>query len=90
MCKTHYKLDKEQIDTKWTECDSKHSIRYTVNGGAVYELINEELQTKTFPPLGWFVLVKTKQNNVYRTIMNTEIERKHVIMKWGIKQWCYE
>ena len=87
---THYKIEVEPAGIVWNECDSSHEIFKAQYGGLVYELIDEKKQVLTFPDINRFIFVKTKNGNIYRTIVLSEFERKHVMMRWFIEQWCYE
>ncbi len=87
---THFKIDIKINNEEWIICDDSHEIFKTRNDGIVYKLINEEEQTKTFPDVYRYIIVKTKNNNIYRTIFLSEFERKNVIMKWKIKEYYYE
>lgn len=87
---THYIIKEEPIGIVWNDCDSSHNITRAMYGGLLYQLVDEKSQVKTFPDINRFVIVKTKNNNIYRTIFLSEFERKHVMMKWFIEKWSYE
>ena len=87
---TNYKVEIEPINIEWIECDSSHEMFKQKYGGISYELLDEKKQVLSFPDINRFILVKTKNGNIWRTIVSSEFERKHLMMRWYIKQWCYE
>ena len=80
---THYKLDNEPEGIVWNTCVINNT------GFPYYRLLEAE-QEKTFPDFNRGIFAKCKSGNIYRTIFSSEIERRHVLIKWNINQWTYE
>jgi len=84
---THYKLTEAPIGVEWTKCDTDNT------GWPFYKLINEK-QKETFPELNKPILVqnlnKLGEVNYWRTIMTSDLECRHVLIKWYITHWSYE
>ena len=80
----HYKLETEPDDIVWNTC-------VTNNTGFPYYRLLDIIQEQTFPNINIGILLKSKKTgNVYRTIFSSELERRHVLIKWNINQWSYE
>ena len=57
--------------------------------------VNEPLEIEwnnlaTLPEINRFIYVMTGSGKIWRTIFLSELEKKHVIIKWKISKWQYE